>query len=650
MPKKKIIENQAIHTAELDISAWPIVFLDNMSEKDKKLFMRRKMAVELYMSGQKNSEQIYEETKIHPRELRRYVHRCLERDENGVIWGFRALIPRKRLTEYERNHPIPTPSGNGHIQMSGAFQALLRKYPSVKEIIHTLYLRRNKREVTEPIISLKHLHKKFLDACRKAGIQAHEYPFNTKDAGRRAIERYAKQLHTRYFSEASERYGDEAARHARVTEPGTRNYPLVVRPFEKVQFDGHRIDAILSITFQTPEGDEITTIIERLWLLVIIDVATRVILGYHISFNKEYSSTDVLQCIRNAIMPWEPKDLTIPGLKYPEHGGYASQLIPEAKWGIWDEFHYDNGKANLSNVVRERLTQIIGCSVNAGPVSMPERRGIIEKLFDLLEENGYHRLLSTTGSHPKDPRRKKAEEKAVKYRISSEHIEELTEILIATYNGTPHEGVNNLTPLEAMQQRVQRGMTIRTMPEQKRNEISFLTLTAKRRVNGNVKSGRRPYINYEGVTYHSDVLSQNLGLIGQTLTILVNIEDIRTVRAFLPDGSEFGVLTASGKWGITKHTLQTRKEINKLRSRKQLFYTSQDDPIEKYHEYLRSSKHKKRERNKLAQLENTLKKEPKNQLSSEHKNTEQEQKQDTFQVVAKEKKTVTRTLKKTIVY
>ncbi|MED0708838.1 DDE-type integrase/transposase/recombinase [Aneurinibacillus aneurinilyticus] len=502
----------------------------------------------------------------------------------------------------------------------------------------------------QPVISLKHLHKKFLDACRTAGIRSHEYPFTTKDAGRRAIERYAKQLHARYFSEASGRHGDEAARHARVTEPGIKNYPMVVRPFEKVQFDGHRIDAILSVTFQTPEGDEITTTIERLWLLVIIDVATRVILGYHISFNKEYSSADVLQCIRNAIVPWEEKEFTITGLKYPEYGGYASQLIPEAKWGIWDEFHYDNGKANLSNVVRERLTQIIGCSINAGPVSTPERRGIIERFFGLLEENGYHRLPNTTGSHPKDPRRKNAEEKAVKYQISSEHIEELTEVLIALYNGTPHEGVNNLTPLEAMQQRIQRGMTIRTMPEQKRDDISFLTLTAKRRVNGNMESGRRPYIQYEGVTYHSQILSQNLDLIGKTLTLLVNIEDLRTIRAFLPDGSEFGVLTASGKWGITRHTLQLRKEITKLRSRKQLFYTSQDDPIEKYHEYLRSSKHKKRERNKLVQLENTRKRETEKQQPLESTDTEQVSKSEGVKVISKERNTVARTLKKTIVY
>ncbi|MFB8734746.1 hypothetical protein ACEQPO_15075 [Bacillus sp. SL00103] len=117
--------------------------------------------------------------------------------------------------------------------------------------------------------------------------------------------------------------------------------------------------------------------------------------------------------------------------------------------------------------MRDRLTQVIGCSVNAGPVRTPERRGIIERFFRTLEENGYHKLSTTTGSHPKDPIRKNAEQKAIKYRISAAHLEEITEVLIANYNGTPNEGVNNLTPLEAIEQRLSRGMNIRQIPEEK---------------------------------------------------------------------------------------------------------------------------------------------------------------------------------------
>ena len=101
------------------------------------------------------------------------------------------------------------------------------------------------------------------------------------------------------------------------------------------------------------------------------------------------------------MVPWRPKTLTIPGIKVFSSGNFRSGLIEEAKWGLWDEFLYDNAKANLSNIVRDRLTQIVGSSVNAGPVGVPERRGIIERFFRTLEESSYHQLPSATGSHPK---------------------------------------------------------------------------------------------------------------------------------------------------------------------------------------------------------------------------------------------------------
>ncbi|MGR5963757.1 hypothetical protein ACT7DB_03365 [Bacillus cereus] len=44
------------------------------------------------------------------------------------------------------------------------------------------------------------------------------------------------------------------------------------------------------------------------------------------------------------------------------------------KWALWDEFLIDNAKANDAQLVTEKLKHVIGCSINQGPVSMPERR------------------------------------------------------------------------------------------------------------------------------------------------------------------------------------------------------------------------------------------------------------------------------------
>ncbi len=93
-------------------------------------------------------------------------------------------------------------------------------------------------------------------------------------------------------------------------------------------------------------------------------------------------------------------------------------------------------------------------------------------------------------------------------------------------------------------------------------------------------------------------------MIGTKLDLLINIDDLRVIKAFLPDGSEFGLLTATGKWGIKAHSLQLRKQINKLKRNKSIHFINSDDPIEIYHNYLvKNAKYNKTYRNKLAVLD-----------------------------------------------
>jgi len=546
---------------------------------------------QMYFLHSNTLKEIQLHTGIIGIELRRFVRRCLEVDDFGQAWGFRALIPRKRIKKYHRNDIAL--KNNKSENFTGAFSQLLETYPALNDLFNNLLS--NKSDFKEPGIIKKFIHKRFLDQCRKEGIKLNEYPFNTMNLARKSVERHIDKILNKKLTSLNNSISCEEFKP---------KHSSVIRPFQRVQFDGHRIDVLISITFKTPEGDEITSIMERIWLLVIIDVGTDAILGYYISLNKEYSSYDVLKCIKNAVMPWKPKDFTIPGLCYPEKGGYPSGLIPETKWAAWDELYYDNAKANLSNYVKERLTELIGCAVNAGPVNNPQRRGLVESFFRILEDNGFHRLPSTTGSSPKDPRRKKSEKNAVKYNITWEHLEELTEILIANYNCTPNQGNNYLTPLEAMEQRINRGMPLRLIPAEKRNELDFFSIRAQRTVTGSVENGKRPYINYEGVSYKNNILARSPDLIGTKLTLYINTEDLRSIKAFLPDGSELGLLTAAGKWGVVEHSIQIRKAINKLRNRKLLNLSLLDDPVEKYYSYLqKEAKNKRGPRNKIAELD-----------------------------------------------
>jgi putative transposase len=600
MKKRQLIERDSVPPEHLDFTKWPTVLVDALSPEDQEKYYRRKRAVELYLRGETSLSEIVRETAISKSELLRHVRRCLQVDSNGTVWGFRALIPGKHIKPYERRKAL-----EGDPNPSGAFELLLNTYPSIRDEIERLYLGRKDRGPKEPVMSVLSIWRRFVNACRAVGIKVTEYPFTTKDLGKRSLERYLKNLESRYFTQVAGRHGEEASRHARFTGRGAPLSNLIVRPFQRVVFDGHRIDALFAVEFSTPEGDTIVKIINRLWLLIIMDIATRSVLGHHISFNKEYTAVDVLACIRNAIVPWRPKKLTIPGLRYPERGGYPSGIFDEAKWAAWDEFALDNGKAHLSNLVLDRLTGVVGCTMNFGPVKLPERRFMIEIFFNTLEEYAYRRLPSTTGSQPRDPRRRNPEEAAVKYRISAEHLMELTEICIAQYNGTPHHSLNGLSPLEAMEQRIARYMPIRQIDE-KREEVGFLMLQATRKVSGNIKTGKRPYVLYENVRYRNEVLAESPELIGTELTLIVDADDVRHVRAFLPDGSELGVLTATGKWGIVPHSLQTRKEIYSLIHRRLLHIASEDDPIQVYLQYLRDNSNNRKNSGKLARVQHEV--------------------------------------------
>jgi putative transposase len=72
------------------------------------------------------------------------------------------------------------------------------------------------------------------------------------------------------------------------------------------------------------------------------------------------------------------------------------------------------------------------------------------------------------------------------------------------------------------------------------------------------------------------------------MTLIVDTSDIRSIIAILPNGAEFGTLTAQGTWGRSPHTLEMRKAVLALRRKKLIYYTEYDDPIQIYVDYLGS--------------------------------------------------------------
>ena len=119
MTKSKIYEN--INFQDIDTSTWPTVLVDNLPEKYREKYLINKLAVDMYLENYSIKE-IHQETKLERNVPLKLLKKCLETDENGELYGYKALIPYSRTSSFARD-----------------FSKLLDKYPDLKEYIHQLY-------------------------------------------------------------------------------------------------------------------------------------------------------------------------------------------------------------------------------------------------------------------------------------------------------------------------------------------------------------------------------------------------------------------------------------------------------------------------------------------------------------------------------
>lgn len=226
---------------------------------------------------------------------------------------------------------------------------------------------------------LRALHERFLQECRQQGLTAADYPFNTAGRAIRSLSSRVKAELLRGFGMVASAAG---ASHLKGL-PRTDDVPALAatRPYQVVEFDGHRLDVRLKVVIRDPLGFEHEFEIERVWLLVIIDVCTRVVLGYHLALTREYCRYDAIKTIENALEPRPVRAFTIPGLACQGQDGFASQRLPELAYVSWECIRLDNAKANLAGETLAALCEFVGCVVSAGPKHSPDERPYIERFF-----------------------------------------------------------------------------------------------------------------------------------------------------------------------------------------------------------------------------------------------------------------------------
>ncbi|MDN4059217.1 Mu transposase C-terminal domain-containing protein [Massilia sp. YIM B02769] len=567
-----------------DLQTWPSVDPSALREEDRAPFRARCDAIKDFIEEKHVPvNAILKNTGVSRSTLYRLIEKCWQKHADGRIYGFRAVIPYERLADYERQQRVDG-EREGYSGCAGAFAQLLREHPPIEKLllkraverVRPIKGQKRARQVRKP---LRAIHDEFIRACRAEKIKSNEYPFTEQRQGFRTMQTYLRKMSAKKYPNAATDAGGQRTGAA----PGDEEQaPAATRPFQVIEFDGHKLDLRLTIRLKDPLGFERTLELHRIWILVLLDVQSRAVLGYSLAFGKEYNKDDVAAALQSALTPFVPRKYTIPDLEIDEGGGFPSAVFPVTAYACWDWFRFDGAKSHLAAATLERLTQIVGCWTENGPAGEPDARPFIERFFQLLSRHFAHRFPGTLGNDPESIEKALGDPGGdISLLIEYEELEQLIEVVIANYNGSGHGGLLGVTPLAAMRHWLRRKPCyLRSLPRFLRSSLCLLQEARVVPVKGSLKTGVRPHINFSNVRYTSKELAGNAGLINKKIRIYYDVRDIRTVKAFFEDGTELGILTAARPWNATPHSLRLRQQIFREIEEGKLVVKDGMDPIE----------------------------------------------------------------------
>lgn len=524
-----------------------------------------------YLSGAK-LDSLEVEFDINRSEIYCQLNRAVMLHHDGRIFGWRALIAGTRTGDYFRSAPV-TLTEDGKYGFAGAFGLLMRDFPDIRKALDALILREPwAGEFQEARISAEDVHTELLKMCRRQGLSNNDYPFVAESQARETVRTYTRKLRAQHLPTGANLYGGRGAMQR--SKLGNGHEPLlsITRPYDAVFQDGHKLDLIGTVRIPHPSGSTRVPI-QRFIFQPVVEGKSSCTLGYSLTIGGEASGSDALEAVSNSLSKWERCSTPRPIVEYQPGGGLPSGVIPELEGAAWATHYLDNASINTSAAMLERMRRRVGCFINLGGVGDWARRHVVEAVFSVLEKRGFQRLPNTTGSHPKDPRRRDAEAAALEMECDYEEVKYLVDVAVANLNGTPLESLGYRSPLQALADDLHDprvSFVPRGLPPLPPSEPDLHIVREARVFRGNVKEGRAVYVEIDRVPYTNPVISKCGNLIGTRIWVHIDTRDMRTVKALYFDGGELGCLIAGEGWNATPHDRTIRKGINRLRDAKQI--------------------------------------------------------------------------------
>ncbi|MHB8950375.1 MAG: integrase, partial [Rhodoferax sp.] len=305
-----------------DPSTWPGVDPSALDADRRAIYQQRERAVIAYLLGAPLVD-IERNFRVDRRTLTRLIERCLTPHVDGRIHGLRALIPHTRAKGYQRVAPALRRGEPGGL--TGAMGQLFRRLPQLERIVE--------REISAGMLGLsqgarlfglRDVQSKLLAACREAGLTTIDYPFNQNEMGYRSLALWMrKRLEMRMPIRPTPRSDDA--------------WNASSRPFSVVELDGHKLDLRVRVRYTDASGVSIDMESERLFVITLIDVCTRVVIGWHLVAAPQYDHHDVLATLQDALTPrLKRQELLIPGMRYLPGAGFVADVLPELAYACWD--------------------------------------------------------------------------------------------------------------------------------------------------------------------------------------------------------------------------------------------------------------------------------------------------------------------------
>ena len=241
------------YTTLADVENWPTPDEGAFSEQHRTKYLNRKNAVKMYLSGCPDKA-LREKFGICLIQVYRLItERCLQIHPDGLIYGWRGLIPNLHIKPYARNKPIKIDVfGYGS---AGVMQSVLDLHPDLRKSFEKRILKSpHPQKLGEVKRPRQGLWKWFLDELRKLGYeQGSQWPFNTQNRGYVTVCNYINGVLEASPKQAARVLGGPDIEKKLISGDGVDR--PVVRIFQRVEMDAHKIDGRFCVMIPSLDGD-----------------------------------------------------------------------------------------------------------------------------------------------------------------------------------------------------------------------------------------------------------------------------------------------------------------------------------------------------------------------------------------------------------